>query len=139
MRRELPSKFQHMATPIDHATRIWKRPDLPVNAIGGLIVLAALMTCWRLLNPMRTFPNPVDTNRWVGFSENALIQKFGQPSSITPAYTPIGRHSPRSLPATPIKTCMYERRGGHLYVWYQCTGGKWTCFESLWFDKDVRF
>ncbi len=114
------------------------RSRLLVGLIAALILIVGISFALRW-NPMKSWGRSVETNRWAGMSETALVEKFGPPTRTINGYQSVGLLAPRTQPAVPVKTCVYERRGGYLYLWYQLSAGQWTCFESLWFDHNVRF
>ena len=81
------------------------------SGLGGLVILivgtVVLTDAGTSTKPSR---EAVETNRWIGLSEASPVAKFGGPTRTIDRYEQIGLQTPQSLPAAPIKTCVYEQR-----------------------------
>lgn len=89
-------------------------------------------------NPFRKSHRPVEEHTWVGSTETALRKMFGPPKRVVSGYEAVGPKD-RPKPPGPYRTLIYEHPDGFLFVWLNDPGNGFVCFDSLWFNRDVKF
>ncbi len=89
-------------------------------------------------NPYRTSSRSIEESTWIGYSEADIRKMFGRPIREVAEYEAVGLKAKPVL-SGPYKTLIYEHPEGYLFVWLNDPGYGFVCFESLWFNHDVKF
>jgi hypothetical protein len=89
-------------------------------------------------SPFRKSNKSVEEQTWKGFSESELLKMLGKPTRVISGYEQVGL---KAAPTTsgPCRTLIYENADGFLFIWLNDPGSGFVCFESLWFNRDVKF
>jgi hypothetical protein len=113
-----------------------------------LVVAASVLLVWTYIGwaGYVRFARPaVQSDTFVGRTEQQLRGSYGEPVKDWPGYQSLALYTPPSLPPGPIRTLIFHPyglphpEGGTLWAWFVERDGVWICFESCWFADGVIF
>src|SRR5262249_32657804 len=126
-----------------------RRGRLAVIVLAGAVGLVALAVAYSALwhLPLPELPDSclpggnceVIDNALVGRPEGQVREAYGEPETDSEGYIALGLYHPPSLPPGPVRTLVFRRPQGTLWVWVNRRGGEWVCFESCEFGDGVVF